>query len=310
MSVNEQPEHVNDTASAEAHLRPMGEQDAVAADEVMQTALADTARRRGQEQHSHDPSRATQMEAVLKHFMATDPAGCWVAERDGEMLGMAVAIRRGELWGLGLLFIMPSAQRMGLGRALLDRCASYAEGASIRMIMTSTDPRSMRTYAAHGLDVHPAMIATGIPQIQPARAEAAGRRGSLDDISLVEEVDLAVRGSSRAVDVEFLLGEGATLVVLEDDSGRGYAMHAPGLPVVGGHPMMLSATSEITAGRLLWQVLGCAGEPVEIFGLTGRQSWAIRIALEAGLTVSPGSPMCLTPGLDPPGPWLLSGIYF
>lgn len=291
-------------------VRRMQERDAAGADEIVQTALADGAGRRGEQRPPADPSRPERMVAVLRHFIVTDPDGCWVAEQDGEMLGMAVAIRRQQLWGLGLLFIMPHAQRMGIGRELLDRCAAYAEGCACKMIMTSTDPRAMRTYAAHGLDVHPAMIATGLVDISRLQWQPLGRPGSAGDLALVEEVDTAVRGASRAVDVEFLLGQGATLTVLEDESGRGYAVHAPGRPVVGGHPMMLSATTEVAAGRLLRQVLAGAGEPVEIFGLTSRQSWAIRIALEAGLTVSPGSPLCLSPGLDPPGPWLLSGIDF
>ncbi len=311
MSAEERPAESAAAASAGVRLRPMRAQDAAAADEVMQTALTDGARSRGEQQRPPEPGRRERALAVLRHFVATDPEGCWVAERDEQMLGMAVAIRRGRLWGLGLLFIAPQAQRMGIGRMLLDATARHAAGASVKMIMASTDPRAVRTYAAHGLDVHPAMTATGRVERSRLQAQAAGRAGSLADLPLVEEVDMAVRGSSRAVDVEFLLGEGAAITVVDDASGRGYAVHEPGLPIVGGHPMMLSATSEEAAAKLLREVLAQAEEePVEIFGLTRRQNWAIQVAFEARLSVAPGSPLCLTPGLEPPGPWLLSGIYF
>jgi GNAT superfamily N-acetyltransferase len=291
-------------------LRPMREEDAAKADEIMQTALAEVARRLDEDAKPFDHTRQHRMVSVLRHFIATDPEGCWVALRGEEMVGMATAIRRGRLWGLGLLFILPQAQGLGIGRALLDACARYAEGCDCKMIMTSTDPKATRTYAAHGLDVHPAMIATGTPDASRLQAAPGVRPGSTADLPLVQDVDTIVRGGSRALDVEFLLTQDATLSVIDDQSGRGYAVHAPGSPVVGGHPMMLSATTQQAACHLLRQALADAREPVEIFGLTSRQSWAIRIALEAKLTVSPGSPLCLTPGIEPPGPWLLSGIYF
>lgn len=291
-------------------LRPMREQDAAIADEIMQTALAEVARRLGEEAKPLDPTRRDRTVAVLRHFIATDPEGCWVAFQGEEMVGMATAIRRGGLWGLGLLFILPQAQGAGIGRALLDACARYAEGRECKMIMTSTDPKATRTYAAHGLDVHPAMIATGMVDVSRLLPAQGVRAGSQSDLPLVDEVDVAVRGGSRAIDVEFLLAQGATLSVIDETSGRGYAVQAPGLPVIGGHPMMLSATTQEAAGNLLRAALADAREPVEIFGLTSSQSWAIRIAFEARLTVRPGSPLCLTPGMQPPAPWLLSGIYF
>lgn len=297
-------------SEVEVQLRPMRVQDVATADLVMQTALADGERRRGEEPRPPDPTRKDRMVAVLEHFVATDPAGCWVAEQNGETLGMAVSLRRGRLWALALLFIVPQAQRMGIGRLLLDVCARYGEGCDRKMIMSSPDPRAMRSYAAHGLHVHPAMTATGLVDRSRLRAPAASRPGSLEDLALVEEVDMAVRGSSRAVDVEFLLGQGAELTVIEQREGRGYAVHAAGMPVIGGHPMVLSATSEAVAAELLRDVLALAEEPVEIFGLTAHQRWAIHVAYEARLLVNPGSPLFLTPGVEPPGPWLLSGIYF
>jgi GNAT superfamily N-acetyltransferase len=293
-------------------LRPMYKEDAAAADQTMQAALV-AGPNASESEHAVPPddgSRRDRMIAVLGHFVKTDPAGCWVAEWEGEMLGMAVSIRRQDFWGLAMLFVLPEAQNLGIGRALLEACARYADGCSRRMIMSSNDPRSARTYSAHGLEVHPAMTALGSVDRSRLALGAPGRAGSSRDLPLVDEVDTIVRGSSRAVDVEFLLSEGAALTIIDDETGRGYAAHAAGAPVVGGHPIMLGATTEIVAGQLLRQVFALAKEPIEVFGLTRRQGWAIRVALEARLTVRPSPPLFMTPGLEPPGPWLLSGIYF
>jgi GNAT superfamily N-acetyltransferase len=291
-------------------LRPMRADDAAAADQTMQAAIAATVERGGGQPPQADVNRRDRMIKVLRHLVATDPAGCWVAERDGEMLGMSAAIRRQDFWGLALLFVSPEAQHLGIGRSLLEASSEYGEGCRCRMIMSSNDPRSARSYAAHGLEVHPAMTAHGTVDRSRLSPGPVGRAGSAVDLPLVDEVDTLVRGSSRAVDVEFLLSEGAALTVIDDETGRGYATHAVGAPVVGGHPMLLGGTTEVVAESLLRHVLALAEEPVEIFGLTRRQNWAMRIALEARLMIRPSPPLFITPGLEPPGPWLLSGVYF
>ena len=86
----------------------------------------------------------------------TDPGGAWVAERDGEVVGGALAIMREGVWGLSLLVVRPDAQSSGAGRELLARAFAYGDGARGHIVLASRDPRALRAYARLGLTLHPA----------------------------------------------------------------------------------------------------------------------------------------------------------
>jgi len=50
-----------------------------------------------------------------------EPYGFWVAENETEIVGMAISWLRGSFWFLGCLFIVPTSQKGGIGRNLLDK---------------------------------------------------------------------------------------------------------------------------------------------------------------------------------------------
>ena len=108
----------------------------------------------------------------LRRLLDADPGGAWVAERDGAVAGVALALLREGLWGLSLLVVDPRAQGEGVGRELLARACAYGDGARGHVILSSSDPRAMRAYARLGLELHPAIAATGVAA---GRRDAGGR---------------------------------------------------------------------------------------------------------------------------------------
>ena len=238
-------------------------------------------------------------------FVERDPAGAWVAvSDDDQVLGVAESIRRGDFWGLSMLFIHPEFQSRGVGRQLLDAALGYAAGARRRMIQSSTDPRAMRRYALAGLAMHPAAVVSGAPDRRAIPAGLVGREGNVDDLELVEEVEVHL-GRSRTEDVAFVLGEERVqLEVVDQGIGRrGWALWHP------GRLFMLGATDEDTAVSLLWRYL--AGEEGDAVadGLTSNQDWAFSVAHAARLTLRVGGAMFVD-GMAIPGPWIPSGWYF
>ena len=73
---------------------------------------------------------------------------------------------------------------------------------------------------------------------------------------------------------------------------------------------MVAATSEAVAADLLRAGLAEATEePVEVRWITSDQNWAVRVAMEAGLSLAPAGPICTRGKLGPLAPYLPSGPF-
>jgi GNAT superfamily N-acetyltransferase len=251
------------------------------------------------------PRTAAQTAAIRRahvRFVERDGPGAWVAAHEGSVVGMAEAIRRDGFWGLSMLFVRPEDQSRGVGRALLGATLGYAEGADIRMIQSSPDPRAMRRYAQAGLAMHPTAEISGSPDRKSIPVGLPGRHGDADDLELVASVEAAL-GRSRSEDVAFGLEVGDRLDVVETDGRRGWMLWQ------SGRLHMLGATDEETAAILLWRYIGQTGDNASVFGLTAAQNWAFDVAHEARLSLRVDGAMFVA-GMAIPGPWIPSGWFF
>ncbi|HTX32876.1 MAG TPA: GNAT family N-acetyltransferase [Solirubrobacteraceae bacterium] len=283
-------------------IRSMTFDDVLGVATVVRAAGDQLARRAGREPRSRTDEQREKFLIGLRRFVELDPGGTWVAAEGDSVVGMVAAIRRDSFWGLSMLFVDPEQQNRGLGRALLDAGLVSSAGAEIRMILSSADPRALRRYSRAGLDIHPTVQARGTIDPRAIPDNLSGRTGNANDLDLVASVDARLRGS-RAEDVGYLLGGGASLQIIDRGAARGYAVHGD------KRLMMLGATDDATAAVLLWRFLAEAGE-AEIWGLIARQNWAVKVALAARLEVAAAGALFLAGREDPPGPWLPSGWYF
>src|SRR5215208_7044032 len=183
-----------------AELRPMRDPDVADVRELMIVSFSDLERRLHEpESPPGDPEHAY---LRIRHLIATDPGGAWVAaDAGGRLTGAALAIVREGLWGLSLLVVHPDAQSGGVGSALLGRTLAYGAGAHGAVILASPDPRALRAYARAGFALHPAVRAGGTPRdLPPAPAVRAFHAGG--DHPLAAAVDRAVRRAAHGDDID------------------------------------------------------------------------------------------------------------
>lgn len=255
-----------------------------------------------------DAARTRRGHARTRRFLELDPGGCWVAEVDGAVAGLALALRREGIWGLSLFGVSPALQGRGVGKPLLEAALRYADGCRGGIIAATLDPRALRRYALAGFDLHPTLGAGGIVDRHGAPDPAAlrSRETTWDDPALVAaatDVSRALRGAAHAADLEGLAAYEGTPIVFD---GRGWAVRDG-----DGSPTLVAARDEEAAGDLLWACLlgGTRGATVHVDFLTGAQNWAIRVALQAHLPLSADGAVCVRGETGPMTPYLVSGVY-
>jgi GNAT superfamily N-acetyltransferase len=252
-----------------------------------------------EEEAEHDRRRRER----TRHLQETDPGGAWVAELDGEVVGMALAIVREGLWGLSLFGVRPGLQGQGIGGPILAGALQTLEGCRGAIILSSADPRAMRRYARAGFSIRPCLAAAGALNRSRLPAGLRSRPGDLDaDRDTIDAASRHVRGASHAHDVPTMLATGCELLVIP---GRGWAAARD------GSPMIVAAIDDAAATDLLWSCLasGPAGGPVHLDFLGHGNDWAVAVALDAGLSLSPDGPVFVRGDTGPLAPYLPSGAY-
>ncbi|MGA2473408.1 MAG: GNAT family N-acetyltransferase [Acidimicrobiales bacterium] len=243
-----------------------------------------------------------------RHFLGTDPAGSWVAEDDGTVIGMSQSFVREGYWMLSQLGTVPGRQGHGVGRELLRLALSHGDPQSPGTIQCSRDPKAMALYTSFGFVLHPVVAAWGAMRPGTVERPAEVRRYEPDEVTaqeldVVTAIDRDVRGSARTVDVVSMLAQPGNRLLLHTD--RGYAVARDERIVT------LGARDEESASLVLRTMLAeaPAGETIEINWLTSAQQWAIRVVVEAGIELQPYGPVMVR-GMDgPPSPYIPSGGY-
>jgi GNAT superfamily N-acetyltransferase len=159
-------------------------------------------------------------------LLAHEGFACFVAERDGEVIGSAFVDERGEIAGIGPVSVDPAAQDAGAGRALMEAALARerARGATgIRLVQTAYHYRSLALYAKLGFVVRePLSVMQGTP---PAiSVPGRGVRTAVEaDRAACDELCARVHGHARSGELRDAIAAGTARVVERPDRICGYA---------------------------------------------------------------------------------------
>ena len=184
---------------------------------------------------------------------AHDAGGCWVAEDDTGVVGIATSFRRETLWCLATYAVVPGRQGQGIGKPLLAAAVDHGRACTRGMLSASADPTAVRLYRQAGFDLHPQMCLTGTVDRSAIPVVEKVREGRAADVDLMDSLDRAARGAGHGPDHE-LTPRTWRLLVSDTTTGSGYAYLNE-----RGQLGLLAATNRRTAVRLLWAAL--AEEP-------------------------------------------------
>lgn len=236
---------------------------------------------------------------LVRHLLQTDPAGCWVADEDGHVVGFAIGVVRELTWILAAYAVLPEHRAHGIGRQLFLAAAGHGQGCLRGLLAPPRDPAATRHYRAVGFNLHPLMHLVGAVDRATLPIVDRVREGTGTDIDLMDSVDRRTRGAAHGPDHHLLL-ESSRLIVVDRTTGSGYAYLTP-----EGSPALLAATNRRTATDLLWEALASApgGTVMRVDRVTAANQWALDVGLEAGLVLGQTGYLGVR-RLEPPAPYL------
>lgn len=234
-----------------------------------------------------------------RHFLLTDPGGCWVAEAAGETVGFATSYNRELMWLLASFVVRPRLQGAGVGRQLLAAALHHGRGCLRGMLAASDDPKAARRYRLAGFTLHPEMFLTGAVPRDVLPVVERVREGSAGDLDLMDSIDRRTRGAAHGPDHDLLL-QTYRLLVTDRTTGSGYAYVDE-----SGSPVLIAATQRRTATALMWEALAGSDPdtPVDVGHITAANEWAIDVGMAARMSLHQRGYLALR-NMRPPAPYL------
>ena len=112
-------------------------------------------------------------EIVAKYLREFDPTceRCWIAEKDGEVVGSVFVIRHDETTAkLRMLYVDASARGLGIGQRLVDECVRFARQVGYKRMLlwtvdSLTDARKLYQKAGFELVEEEPMVSFGKPLV-------------------------------------------------------------------------------------------------------------------------------------------------
>lgn len=291
----------NLTGAAPITLRAATQSDVAACSAVFYDSFAAIAERHAMPIEPIAPAFAAG--AMHHHFLATPGIAGVVAERDGEVVGLAFCDERDPVAGIGPVSVAPGVQDAGVGRALMEALlAREAErgAVGVRLVQTAYHYRSFALYAKLGFAARELLT---VFNGQPPGVAVPGttvRPATEADVASCAALCRAVHGHDRSGALRGAIAMGTARVIERDGAVSAYATSVGYQGHAVGHEAadiiaLLSSTDEYAG---LGVIVPSRHTPIV--------DWCLRQGLEI---VQQSVLMTIGDYADPQGAWLPSIAY-
>jgi GNAT superfamily N-acetyltransferase len=89
-------------------------------------------------------------EAVLRRYLTIQPDGWYLALLNDEPVGLGGAIDFGSFASLGMMSVLPAAQKRGIGQALMERLLSWLDERGCPTVLLNARPQAVTLYERCG----------------------------------------------------------------------------------------------------------------------------------------------------------------
>jgi GNAT superfamily N-acetyltransferase len=226
-----QGNHTSKIQDAPLVFRTGTADDLLAAHSLFLNSISDLVWRIGIQDSDRVPTEQERAEELarwrpLLEFLTRTADQYWIAERGGEMVGIARSVLRDGVRELTEFFVSPHAQSDGIGRELLAR--AMPPGARRSYIMATLDLRAQALY--HKLGLYQACaVFTFFQELQhltpppaPAPNDLTIVPITLDHLPMLAKLDQATHGHRRDVDHEWLMENRSGFLLLREQRAVGY----------------------------------------------------------------------------------------
>lgn len=180
---------------------------------ICRKALEDFSQRMGVQAitGANDPETKAKLWDIRRPFwehLSRTSDNYWLAEKDGEAIGYARSILRGDHRELTEFFVAPGNQSAGVGRQLLQR--AFPNDTPHRSIIATPDLRAQTRYLKAG--VYPYLTELyfeRVPEAVTVETDLLIETPDAEHVSLdaLGGIDLAIIGHRRDVDHQFLMSD-------------------------------------------------------------------------------------------------------
>jgi len=197
----------------------------------------------------HAAGWAGESREAFEAFLAHDPAGCFIAEANGETAGVCIAVSYARNGFIGELIVRDDLRILGLGRSLFQKALDRLEAAGFANIFLDGDLNAVPYYEIMGFrKICRSLRFRGMIE---GRRHPRIRRMEPADMDRVCTLDRELFGDDRSFFLRRRLKQNPRLALVSERDGRltGWIMARPGDGLLAVGP--LAALDPEDAGPLL-----------------------------------------------------------